>query len=151
MHDNDPEVLEREKQRNLSNTQHKTSTPHAEAPGWNEYLASTSEADVKVRSFLFIHSIIRLTNPITQADRTTDSIVNLQRKTIEHVRARYAPDDSVESREADYLRDAVEGPLSGALGTEDTGTHEEREVTKEVIHKETRTLHKEAEGGAVSG
>jgi hypothetical protein len=48
MHDNDPELLEREKQRNLKNEQHSTSTPHKHAPGWNEYLASTSEAYTKV-------------------------------------------------------------------------------------------------------
>lgn len=65
MHDNDPEVgvlccvrcadqlmkkqiLELEKNRNLRGIQHKTSTPHAHAPGWNEHLASASEASIKV-------------------------------------------------------------------------------------------------------
>lgn len=48
MHDNDPELLEQEKQRNLQQKQHLTSTPHEHAPGWNEYLASTSEAYTKV-------------------------------------------------------------------------------------------------------
>jgi hypothetical protein len=48
IHDNDPEILEREKQRNLRNEQHETSTPHKHAPGWNEHLASTSEAYTKV-------------------------------------------------------------------------------------------------------
>jgi len=66
MHDNDPEVyriyydyvpwylfdilqvLDREKARNLSKT-HKKSSPHEHAPGWNETLASASEASVKVR------------------------------------------------------------------------------------------------------
>lgn len=65
MHDNDPKVgvfvlcsmcrpvdekqmLELEKNRNLRGIQHKTSTPHAHAPGWNEYLASASEASIKV-------------------------------------------------------------------------------------------------------
>lgn len=64
MHDNDPEVcillscpgckltkdqiLELEKNRNLRGVQHKTSTPHSHAPGWNETLASASEASVKV-------------------------------------------------------------------------------------------------------
>lgn len=37
-----------EKQRNLSNKQHRTSTPLPNAPGWNEHLASASEASVKV-------------------------------------------------------------------------------------------------------
>ena len=66
MHDNDPEVrllatthpdllqnlllqtLEREKRRNLNGNQHKTSTPIDDAPGWNEDLATASEAHVKV-------------------------------------------------------------------------------------------------------
>ncbi|KAJ7677702.1 hypothetical protein DFH06DRAFT_1316511 [Mycena polygramma] len=46
-----PQTLEQEKQRSLSGrgTQHKDSdkTPHAHAPGWNEPLASASEAAVK--------------------------------------------------------------------------------------------------------
>ena len=48
MHDNDPRTLELEKQRNLANKQHATSTPISEAQGWNEHLATTSEAYVKV-------------------------------------------------------------------------------------------------------
>ena len=53
MHDNDPVTLEAEKQRNLANKQHATSTPISEAPGWNEHLASSSEAHVKVCSALW--------------------------------------------------------------------------------------------------
>lgn len=75
MHDNDPEVcykfrvpidvdsclnfcfrdklLDEEKKRNLSGTQHRTSTPlRDEAPGWNESLASASEASVKVSNLI---------------------------------------------------------------------------------------------------
>ena len=48
VHDNDPDTLEREKQRNLAQKQHLTSTPVSEAPGWNESLATSSEANVKV-------------------------------------------------------------------------------------------------------
>lgn len=48
MHDNDPHILELEKQRNLANKQHATSTPMSEAKGWNEHLATASEAYVKV-------------------------------------------------------------------------------------------------------
>lgn len=49
MHDNDPEVLEREKRRNLSGEQLKT--PHIKnAPGWNQHLATSSEVHVKVGS-----------------------------------------------------------------------------------------------------
>lgn len=47
IHGNDPELLEQEKQRNLNKEQHHTSTPHEHAPGWNEYLATTSEAYTK--------------------------------------------------------------------------------------------------------
>lgn len=50
IHDNDPETLEMEKQRNLKGEQDHTSAPHKQAPGWNEHLASTSEAFIKVRS-----------------------------------------------------------------------------------------------------
>jgi len=44
----DPDVIELEKRRNLSKEQGKTSTPHEFAPGWNEQLASVSEAYIKV-------------------------------------------------------------------------------------------------------
>ena len=47
-HGNDPEVLEREKQRNLAKHHYQTTAPVDDAPGWNEYLASDSEAFVKV-------------------------------------------------------------------------------------------------------
>jgi hypothetical protein len=40
------QTLEEEKMRNLSNSQ---TTIHDHAPGWNELLASNSEANVKVR------------------------------------------------------------------------------------------------------
>jgi hypothetical protein len=43
-----PKILELEKRRNLSKTQHQTSTPISHAPGWNEALATESEAFVKV-------------------------------------------------------------------------------------------------------
>lgn len=46
MHDNDPETLEREKERTISGEQLKT--PHIDsAPGWSEKPASSSEAHVK--------------------------------------------------------------------------------------------------------
>ncbi|KAJ7707637.1 hypothetical protein B0H17DRAFT_898180, partial [Mycena rosella] len=89
MHDNDPETLETEKSRNLSGTQYKTSTPHKHAPGWNEHLASASEASVK-------------------ADKAFGSPNDLQKTTIEYIQSRHSPD------EATYLRDEVSGPLSGA-------------------------------------
>ena len=68
MHDNDPEVnksrpnfsictaliqfyaqvLEREKRRNLARHPYQTSSPLDHSPGWNETLATASEANVKV-------------------------------------------------------------------------------------------------------
>jgi len=48
MSDNDPEVLEREKQRNLHEKHDDSAHPHKKhAPGWNEPLASHSEANIK--------------------------------------------------------------------------------------------------------
>ncbi|KIL67679.1 hypothetical protein M378DRAFT_159514 [Amanita muscaria Koide BX008] len=99
MHGNDPEVLEREKQRNLSKSQHLTSTPHEHAPGWNEVLASESEASIK-------------------ADKSPLSNADLQAKTVEYIRSRHS-DDSVETKNAAYAREEVIGPLSGAKGKED--------------------------------
>lgn len=54
------QLLEQEKKRNLSKSQHKTSTPHKYAPGWNEYLASASEANVKVHRSAHPHSGLTL-------------------------------------------------------------------------------------------
>ncbi|KAF7374831.1 hypothetical protein MSAN_00369100 [Mycena sanguinolenta] len=93
MHDNDPIILETEKLRNLAGTQYKTSTPHKHAPGWNEHLASASEASVK-------------------ADKDTDSPSDLQKTTVEYIQSRHSPD------EATYARDQVDGPLSGAQSDE---------------------------------
>jgi len=103
MHDNNPEILELEKKRNLSKTQHLTSTPHAHAPGWNEPLATESEASVK-------------------ADKGPESDVDLQARTVEYIRARHSPDDRVETTTATYAREEVVGPLSGAKGKEDPCT-----------------------------
>jgi len=48
MHDNNPEVLEVEKQRNLAGKQHETSTRISRALGWSEELATSSEAYIRV-------------------------------------------------------------------------------------------------------
>ncbi|KAG8959319.1 hypothetical protein FRC03_008164 [Tulasnella sp. 419] len=49
VHANDPEIIQKEKDRNLSGKQHETSSPHKKhAPGWNEHLASDAEANIKV-------------------------------------------------------------------------------------------------------
>jgi len=97
---NDPEVLEREKQRNLSGNQHDT---HKHAPGWNEPLASISEAFIK-------------------ADQApVESPEELTKVTIEHIKKRHGDGADVvektttEAFEASKLeRDEVEGPLRSA-------------------------------------
>jgi len=111
VHDNDPDTLELEKKRNLSNTQHKTSTPHPQAPGWNECLATTSEASVK-------------------ADRleSTSNLHDLQRQTVEYVQSRRDPDDRLTSTTATYTHDEVQGPLAGQKITRDTLKEEKTEV-----------------------
>ncbi|KAJ7285055.1 hypothetical protein C8J57DRAFT_1290309 [Mycena rebaudengoi] len=116
MHDNDPLILEEEKQRNLSGTQHKTSTPHKHAPGWNEHLASASEASVK-------------------ADKSTGSPSDLQRTTVDYIQSRHSPD------EATYLRDEVSGPLSGAK-SEEHESHPQVLVRK-TVHDETTEVWKD--------
>jgi len=114
MHDNDPEVLEAEKGRNLAGTQYKTSTPHKHAPGWNEHLASASEASVK-------------------ADKATGSLEDLQSTTVEYIQSRHSPD------EASELRDLVGGPLSGAKSDEHGESHPQVLVRKTVHEVKTET------------
>ncbi|CAE6466741.1 unnamed protein product [Rhizoctonia solani] len=92
---NDPEILEREKHRNLRGEQH---SPHTHAPGWNELLASDSEAHIK-------------------ADKATGNPEEMAKSTLEYVRKQHPDTWSETIREhtnAPYVRDAVEGPL-GAL------------------------------------
>ncbi|KAJ7067010.1 hypothetical protein C8F01DRAFT_655649 [Mycena amicta] len=121
MHDNDAEVLEIEKRRNLAGTQHRTSTPHKDhAPGWNEHLASASEASVK-------------------ADKATGTPSELQKTTVEYIQSRHSPD------EAAYLRDEVNGPLSGAK-TDDTNSDPQVLVRRTV--RETTEVWKNEEGTA---
>ncbi|OCF71974.1 hypothetical protein I204_07237 [Kwoniella mangroviensis CBS 8886] len=47
VHGNDPKIIEEEKQRNLKGQQDSSSPHKNHAPGWNEHLASNSEAAVK--------------------------------------------------------------------------------------------------------
>ncbi|TBU21479.1 hypothetical protein BD311DRAFT_706953 [Dichomitus squalens] len=135
MHDNDPEVLEREKQRNLSKQQHKTSTPIPNAPGWNEHLASASEASIK-------------------ADRHSSSPHELQDQTVAYIKSRHHGEPQAQdavpnepgvstqtmksngagSTEAPYPRDEVDGPLKKAHGTVvETVEHKEDKITRQVI------------------
>ncbi|KAK7690742.1 hypothetical protein QCA50_005841 [Cerrena zonata] len=114
MHDNDPEVLEVEKQRNLKKEQHKTSTPIRNAPNWNEHLASASEAAVK-------------------ADRSDDTPGELLETTIRYVKKRhhtetetaptgkaggksYASEERFGAEEATYEKEEISGPLRKGSG-----------------------------------
>ncbi|KAH7884382.1 hypothetical protein F5I97DRAFT_1889101 [Phlebopus sp. FC_14] len=140
MHDNDAEVLEREKLRNLSGRQYGVSTPIEDAPGWNEDLATTSEADVK-------------------ADRSKASLHDIQKKTVEYIRSRHQPDERMEHSEASYVRDEVTGPLGsarvgefeGVVGDGDRGFEEiendinsdSRTVNRHLVHEEMTEIRKE--------
>ncbi|KAI6025885.1 hypothetical protein F5J12DRAFT_452544 [Pisolithus orientalis] len=133
VHGNDAELLEREKHRNLSGTQHTTSSPIDDAPGWNEYLATTSEANVK-------------------ADRSTLRPEELQAKTVNHIRARHRIDDRPEATGTMDVRDEVSGPLGSAqvggvdsLADVDPGNNVDsdgRTVFRHVIHEEQVDIKK---------
>ncbi|CAE6411102.1 unnamed protein product [Rhizoctonia solani] len=92
---NDPEVLEREKHKNLRGEQH---SPHTHAPGWNEALASDSEAVIK-------------------ADQATGTPQEMASSTLEYMKKQH-PDtwsDTIRDHtNAPYIKDSVQGPL-GAL------------------------------------
>ncbi|KAI0635571.1 hypothetical protein C8Q77DRAFT_1071588 [Trametes polyzona] len=141
VHDNDPEVLEQEKRRNLNKEQHKTSTPLPDhAPGWNENLASASEAAVK-------------------ADRWSGATPkDLQEKTVKYVNDRHHANDTAGGLseppphepgvstshmkhngpgepEAPYTRDEVDGPLKNAhtATVEEKVEHKEDVVTRKKL------------------
>ncbi|KAI4293888.1 hypothetical protein K525DRAFT_244535 [Schizophyllum commune Loenen D] len=118
MHDNDPKTLELEKQRNLAGKQHHSaSAPHEEhAPGWNEHLASASEASVKA----------------DQAPHGDPA--EMQRKTIDGIKRRHMHDDSSEPTTASFSRDSVEGPLSEGGA---------KEFVKKTVHEETTEVVKD--------
>ncbi|KAI1797097.1 hypothetical protein LXA43DRAFT_1089615 [Ganoderma leucocontextum] len=143
MSDNDPELLEKEKQRNLSKQQHKTSTPIPDrAPGWNEALATSSEAAVKARlsstpPFLLLTMLL--------ADHNSGNPLELQERTVAYIKRRHhesesplphEPGVSTEAMqngeaptEASYSRDEIDGPLKTAPGT----IVEELEYKEDVI------------------
>ena len=99
MHGNDPEVLEREKHRNLSGT---TKHRYENAPGWNENLASESEATVKS----------------LRSDTNTTSAADLQKQTVEHLKASDLQNSEDSSITAKDVKDEVTGPLQSAQGHE---------------------------------
>lgn len=102
IHDNDPELLEAEKQKNLKGLQNDTSAPHKHAPGWNEYLATTSEA-------------------YTKADKSDAPINEIQSTTVEWVKKRHPPagGDATETV-VEKVSDMAEGMKEAALQAKDT-------------------------------
>jgi len=99
MHDNDPEVLEREKRRNLTRQPYQTSSPLDHSPGWNEHLASTSEANVK-------------------ADKDRSSPHDLASRTVSHLKAKISVEEGAASSTSRLDLDEVSGPLKSARGTD---------------------------------
>jgi len=99
MHENDPEVLEREKRRNLTRQPYQTSSPLDHSPGWNEHLASTSEAIVK-------------------ADQDNSSPHDLAARTVAHLKAKVSAEETPTSSTARFDLDEVSGPLKSAPGTD---------------------------------
>ncbi|KAI0091200.1 hypothetical protein BDY19DRAFT_1046901 [Irpex rosettiformis] len=102
VNENDPEVIDLEKQRNLRGEQHETSTPIKNAPGWNEYLASASEAAVK-------------------ADRSELNLnpEQLAAETVHHIKDRHHSqvvngEERLDAYEASYERDDLDGPLNAS-------------------------------------
>lgn len=107
--------------------QHEISTLIEDAPGWNESLATTSEAHIKVCNNLSIRfdhvlrpSVVltRLTPApfanVSQADRSNMSTEDLQEKTIRHLLRRNDSDDWPKATGSMYVRDEVMGPLGCA-------------------------------------
>ncbi|TFY66803.1 hypothetical protein EVG20_g4280 [Dentipellis fragilis] len=94
-HNNDPEILEREKRRSLSGHPYQQSAPNEDAPGWNESLATDAEADVK-------------------ADRSSASMDDLVDRTVSHLKAKHSSEERLEASEALSDRDEINGPLRGA-------------------------------------
>ncbi|KIM64370.1 hypothetical protein SCLCIDRAFT_1213482 [Scleroderma citrinum Foug A] len=118
MHENDAELMEKDKRRNLSGGHHRTSAHIEDAPGWNECLATASEANVK-------------------ADRSTTPIGDLPEKTINHLYSRHHPDERPEATGASYVRDEVAGPLGSAEAGE---FEEEVDSDLENIDSDGRTV-----------
>ena len=141
-------ILELEKRRNLSNTQHHTSTPISNAPGWNEVLATESEAFVKVSMYAPGYSayMTSLTGQADQGHQASETVGELQAKTIEYLRTRHNPDDRTGSTVAEYAREEVMGPLSGAQGKEDSNTDAD-DMDTNSIHRQRCTVEAFSAGG----
>ncbi|KAG8771203.1 hypothetical protein FRC12_003796 [Ceratobasidium sp. 428] len=88
----DPEIVEREKNKNLQGKQEST---QKHAPGWNETLATHAEAHVK-------------------ADKATGTPEEMASSTIEYLKKQHPDSLTDQIREhtnAPYLKDTIQGPL----------------------------------------
>ena len=125
------------------------------APGWNEDLATASEAFIKVRR---PPSSVPHPTHAYQADRETTTFDEMQQKTVDYVQSHHH-DPDVEQTHATYARDEVGGPLGnagvgefeGVVGKDDLGPDDAqvesngRVVTRRVIHERT-TVRKGGSG-----
>ncbi|KAG8737413.1 hypothetical protein FRC10_008192 [Ceratobasidium sp. 414] len=88
----DPEIIEREKLKNLQGKQEST---QKHAPGWNEVLATHAEANVK-------------------ADKATGTPEEMTAATIQYLKKQHPDSLTDKIREhtnAPYLKDTIDGPL----------------------------------------
>ncbi|SRR6266404_1181742 len=137
------QVLEREKRRNLARHPYQTSSPVDHSPGWNENLATASEANVKVGNL----ALSIPTEPpiplihVTQADQDATSPHDLPSRTVAYLKAKDVPDETVV---ATYDRDEVSGPLRSAPGTADVNDVNDTEDTyeEEIKKQEGAWTHK---------
>ncbi|KAG8900133.1 hypothetical protein FRC01_010257 [Tulasnella sp. 417] len=117
--DDDPEVIEREKQRSLSKHPNQHAPHQHHAPYWNEALASVSEAAVKGSK-----------PALLKADQSpVETPEELTRVTVEYVKKTHSDDagDTIRKatatafgaanravhQEAVYDKEEIEGPLGG--------------------------------------
>ncbi|KAG8954141.1 hypothetical protein FRC04_000361 [Tulasnella sp. 424] len=128
--DDDPEVLEREKHRSLNKHPNQHAPHHHHAPGWNESLASVSEASVKVCfDFQGVRASKTYPTPSKADQSPVESPEELARVTVEYVKRTHS-DDAGETiqkatatafeaanravhQEAVYDKEEIEGPLGG--------------------------------------
>ncbi|KAI0034225.1 hypothetical protein K488DRAFT_45946, partial [Vararia minispora EC-137] len=125
MHDNDPTILEREKHRNLSRQPFQTSAPMDHAPGWNEHLATTAEANVK-------------------ADQSTVRPEDLAELTVKYMTEKSSPDERYEASTATYEREELAGPLKDATGNATGKIHTTVEETVETVKQEVSCIEASA-------
>jgi len=119
MHENDPEIIEKEMQRKLD---HKVDNLHEHAPGWNETLASESEANVKAEKHQGTPSTETTLEYIKKRHHTEETEVTKKgtgatTKRSFHTSARASQpgpgisDESDDGTEAKYDKEQVNGPL----------------------------------------